>query len=206
MPLDRRPACLRASEDALQSLRSLGGERRVGGHLPGFGIGGRPTRAGADRFLGGQGASLRIGRKRGELSQAIGRSRGGRTTKIHALTDALCRPVAFLLTGGQVADCTAADTLLDRMPPTRILHGDKGYDSDAVRRKIEGMGTAPNIPPKANRRWKSCFSPYLYRDRNAIERMFCRLKDFRRIATRYDRLARNFLAAVCIAATLCYWL
>jgi transposase len=59
---------------------------------------------------------------------------------------------------------------------------------------------------KANRTWKNCFSPYLYRDRNAIERMFCRLKDFRRIATRYDRLATNFLAAVCIAATVSYWL
>jgi transposase len=146
------------------------------------------------------------GRKRGERAQAIGRSRGGRTTKIHALTDAACRPLAFLLTGGQVADCTAADTLLDLLPQTDILHGDKGYDSNAVRRKIESRGVAPNIPPKANRRWKNCFSPYLYRDRNAIERMFCRLKDFRRIATRYDRKARNFLAAVCLAATISYWL
>lgn len=67
-------------------------------------------------------------------------------------------------------------------------------------------GAFANIPPKANRTWKNCFSPYLYRDRNAIERMFCRLKDFRRIATRYDRLATNFLAAVCIAATVSYWL
>jgi transposase len=105
-----------------------------------------------------------------------------------------------------VADCIAADTLLDRMPKTTILHGDKGYDSDAVRRKIESLGAAPNIPPKVNRRWKNCFSPVLYRDRNAIERMFGRLKDFRRIATRYDRLAHNFLAAVCLAATICYWL
>lgn len=64
----------------------------------------------------------------------------------------------------------------------------------------------PNIPPKANRRWKPCFSQVLYRDRNAIERMFCRLKDFRRIAIRYDRLAINFLGAVCIAATVSYWL
>jgi len=105
-----------------------------------------------------------------------------------------------------VADCTAADTLLDFMPETDILHGDKGYDSDAVRRKIESKGAAPNIPSKVNRRWKSCFSAVLYRHRNAIERMFGRLKDFRRIATRYDRLARNFLAAVCLAATVCYWL
>jgi transposase len=110
------------------------------------------------------------------------------------------------LTGGQVADCIAADALLDHLTTAEILHGDKGYDSNAVRRKIEGKGAAPNIPPKANRRWKCCFSPYLYRHRNAIERMFGRLKDFRRIATRYDRLAHNFLAAVCLAATLCYWL
>ncbi len=95
---------------------------------------------------------MRGGRKRGEFTQAIGRSRGGRTTKIHALTDNLCRPIAFLLTGGQVADCIAADALLDRMPAAMILHGDKGYDSDAVRRKIEALGAAPNIPPKVNRR------------------------------------------------------
>ena len=105
-----------------------------------------------------------------------------------------------------MADCTAADALLDQLDAADILHGDKGYDSDAVRRKIESKGAAPNIPPKANRRWKNCFSPYLYRNRNAIERMFGRLKDFRRIATRYDRLARNFLAAVALAAVLCYWL
>ncbi len=122
------------------------------------------------------------------------------------MTDGFCRPLAFLLTGGQVADCTAADTLLDLLPTTALLHGDKGYDSNAVRRKIEAMGAAPNIPPKVNRRWKPCFSPFLYRGRNAIERMFNRLKDFRRIATRYDRLASNFLAAVCIAATVSYWL
>lgn len=79
---------------------------------------------------------------------------------------------------------------------------DKGYDSNAIRRQIEAAGAAPNIPPKANRVWKPCFSPVLYRGRNAIERMFGRLKDFRRIATRYDRSATNYLAAVCIAATV----
>ena len=116
--------------------------------------------------------------KRGERTQAIGRSRGGRTTKIHALTDRFCRPIAFLLTGGQVADCTAADTLLEQMPATGILHGDKGYDSNAVRRKIEATGAAPDIPPKINRIWKPCFAPLLYRDRNAIERMFGRIMGF----------------------------
>ncbi|WP_144428449.1 IS5 family transposase [Azospirillum thiophilum] len=145
------------------------------------------------------------GGKGGKRNQAIGRSRGGRTTKIHALTDRNCRPIAFLLTGGQVADCVAADTLLDQVTTADLIHGDKGYDTNAVRRKIEAIGAAPNIPPKINRVWKNCFSPYLYRNRNAIERMFNRLKDFRRVATRYDRLATNFHAAVCIAATVSYW-
>jgi transposase len=105
-----------------------------------------------------------------------------------------------------VPDCVAADALLEQLPETDLVHGDKGYDSNAVRRKIEAKGAAPNIPPKSNRVWKNCFSPYLYRNRNAIERMFGRLKDFRRIATRYDRLAKTFHAAVCIAAVICYWL
>ena len=92
------------------------------------------------------------------------------------------------------------------MPGCRIVHADKAYDTNAVRRAVEAHGAMPNIPPKSSRRWKSCFSPSLYRDRNAIERMFGRLKDFRRIATRYDRLATNFLAAICIAASVSYWL
>jgi transposase len=71
-------------------------------------------------------------------------------------------------------------------------------------KQVERRGTMPNIPPKANRKWKKCSSPFLYRNRNAIERMFCRLKDFRRVAS-YDRNAVNFLAAVCIAAAVSYW-
>lgn len=105
-----------------------------------------------------------------------------------------------------MADCKAGGVLLEHMPQAAILNGDKGYDSNAIRRQVEAKGTMPNIPPKVTRRWKNCFSPSLYRDRNAIERMFCRLKDFRRIATRYDRLAANFLAAICLAAIVSYWL
>ena len=92
------------------------------------------------------------------------------------------------------------------MPDCAVLHADKGYDTDAIRRQIEARDALPNIPPKANRKWKNCFSPHLYRSRYAIERMFRRLKCFRRVATRYDRNAANFLAAVCVAATVSYWL
>ena len=95
------------------------------------GSGRRPASANPDRQFGGEGASLRI--RRQEQNQAIGRSRGGRTTKIHALTDRACRPVAFMLTGGQVADCTAGELLLEQMPQASMLHGDKGYDSNAIR-------------------------------------------------------------------------
>jgi transposase len=111
-----------------------------------------------------------------------------------------------MLTGGDVADGVAGAELLARLPACEILHGDKGYDSDAIGRQVERDGATPNIPPKANRKWKNRFSPFLDRKRNAIERMFRRLKDFRRIATRYDRNAANFLAAVCIAATVSHWL
>ena len=83
---------------------------------------------------------------------------------------------------------------------------DRAYDTDAIRRQIEDQGAVPNIPPKATRLWKTCFSPVLYRARNAIERMFCRLKDDRRIATRYDKLGANFLAAVYIVKSVTCWL
>jgi len=112
----------------------------------------------------------------------------------------------ILLAGGHVADCTAGAKLLDQFPHCDILHGDKGYDSNAIRQQVADQGAMANIPPKANRKWKNCFSPLLYRNRNAIERMFCRLKDFRCVATRHDHNAVTFLAAVCIAAVISYWL
>lgn len=96
--------------------------------------------------------------------------------------------------------------MLHEFSADQLVIGDRGFDTDAVRHGIEARGAVPNIPPRSNRRWKPCFSPVLYRARNAIERMFGRIKDFRRIATRYDKLAQNFLAAVCLAATVCYWL
>jgi transposase len=144
--------------------------------------------------------------EKGAPAQAIGNSRGGRNTKLHALTDRQGRPLAFLLTPGQAADCKAAEALLIDLPPGCVVLADRAYDTNVVRRLIEAQQAAPNIPSKITRKWKSCFSPYLYKRRNAIERMFCRLKDFGRLATRYDKLAANFLASVHLAAALTWWL
>jgi transposase len=122
------------------------------------------------------------------------------------VSDGQGRPLAVLLTDGQAADCRAAESLLQGLAPSTLVMADRAYDTNAVRRQIEDQGAVPNIPPKRTRRWKSCFSPALYRGRNAIERMFCWLKDYRRIATRYDKLAVNFMSSVYLAATISYWL
>jgi transposase len=84
--------------------------------------------------------------------------------------------------------------------------GDKAYDATHLRLFLESRGTTPVIPNKANRKTIFPFDEDLYRLRNVIERTFCRLKDFRGIATRYDKLARNFLAAICLVAALCFWI
>ena len=125
---------------------------------------------------------------------------------MHAITDRYGRPLAFHLTPGQAADCRAAEHLLDHLPERCIVHADRAYDTNRVRNLIEGQGAVPNIPPKRTRLWKSCFSKTLYKGRNAIERMFCRLKDCRRLATRYDRLATNFLGGIYLAAAIMWWL
>ncbi len=104
-----------------------------------------------DRLHLDQGASLRQRRKRGEHEQAIGRSRGGRTTKIHALSHPDCRPCAFHLTPGQDADIAAAPTLLALAPPMSSLIADKGYDGDHFRADIVNRGAKPVIPNKSNR-------------------------------------------------------
>jgi transposase len=94
--------------------------------------------------------------------------------------------------------------LLRSLPPGSLVMADRAYDTNAVREQIQNQGAVPNIAPKRNRLWKCCFSPILYRGRDAIEHMFCRRKDFRRVATRYDKPATIFLAAGQPAAIVSY--
>jgi len=109
-------------------------------------------------------------------------------------------PIRLGLTAGQAHDGQIADTLLDPLGPRTIVLADKAYDADRIRKLIQGQGAAPYIPPKRNRRQKPCFSKRLYRERNLIERFFSKLKHYRRVATRYDKLAANFLAMVQLAS------
>jgi len=138
--------------------------------------------------------------KKGGADHCLGRSRGGLTTKIHVVVDAQGLPIRLGLTAGQAHDGQIADTLLDHLVPRTIVLADKAYDADRIRELIQDQGATPNIPPKSNRRWKPCFSKRLYRERNLIERFFSKLKHFRRVATRYDKLAANFLAMIQLAS------
>jgi len=109
------------------------------------------------------------------------------------------------LSGGEAHDCPPAKRLIRRTKPAKKLLGDKAYDSAELRQWLGERGTKPVIPNKSNRKQPFSFNRKAYKHRHRIENAFCRLKDFRRIATRYDRLARNFLASVCLVAAIVWW-
>ena len=130
----------------------------------------------------------------------MGRSRGGLTTKIHALVDANGLPIALKLTAGQAHDGRSASDVLNSVSAGDILLADRAYDSDALRLEMEARGAWANIPPMPNRKRRPAFSAFLYRYRNLVERFFAKLKQFRAIATRYDKRDDNFLASVQLAS------
>lgn len=130
----------------------------------------------------------------------MGRSRGGLTTKIHALVDACGLPIALKLTEGQAHDGKSAHDMLEALVEGQTLLADRAYDSDALRQSLAKKGAWANIKPMPNRRNVPAFSPFLYRYRNLVERFFNKIKHFRAVATRYDKRADNFLAGVKLAS------
>lgn len=107
--------------------------------------------------------------------------------------------IQLKLTAGQASDIASAADLIGHLAPGAMLMADKGYDANALRALVGERGAWANIPPKSNRKDPICFSRHLYRDRNLIERFFNKIKQFRRVATRYDKLAENFLASLKLA-------
>jgi transposase len=132
--------------------------------------------------------------------QHMGRSRGGLTSKIHAVVDTNGLPVRLALTPGEAHDNRPCSVLLGALLPQTMLLADRGYDADWIRELARQQGAWANIPPKRNRKYPICFSPYLYRARKLIERLFDKIKQCRRVATRYDKLAANYLAFINLAS------
>ncbi|HEV7416774.1 MAG TPA: IS5 family transposase, partial [Tianweitania sediminis] len=140
------------------------------------------------------------------LGRLIGRTKGGMNTKLHAVADANGRPLSFFLTAGQVSDYTGAAALLDDLPKAQWLLGDRGYDADWFRDALEAKGIKPCIPGRKSRNAPVRHDKRRYKRRNRIEIMFGRLKDWRRVATRYDRCPTVFFSAIALAATVLFWL
>ncbi len=135
----------------------------------------------------------------------MGRSRGGLTTKIHALVDALGRPIRLKLTEGQAHDRRSAADMYDTVGAGQTLLADRAYDSDGLRATLAERGAVGCIRLMSTRKRLPAFDPVLYRQRNQIERFFSKLKHFRAVATRYDKRDDNFLGSVQLAS-LRIWL
>lgn len=133
--------------------------------------------------------------------QALGRSRGGFSTKIHVAVDALGNPVRILLSGGQAHDVTYGPALIEGLPAELVM-GDKGYDSDSLVEKIEGQGAIALIPPRKNRKTPRSYDKHIYKERNVVERFINKIKQCRRVATRYEKKAANYLGFTCLAASM----
>ncbi len=185
-----------------QALHALGRQRCLGQGL-------RPSDPGSrqrlpdDRQHHRPGAPAGCDRKRGGQNSALGRSRGGLSTKIHLAVDGEGRPVRFILTAGQVNDGTQALALLGEARPRYFL-ADKGYDSHAILDAVEACGAQPIIPRRSCMKRIRDFDARIYKKRNLVERAINKLKHFRRIATHYDRKVANFMAFLCLA-TLPLW-
>jgi len=128
-------------------------------------------------------------------------------SKLHTVCDGEGRPIIMCLSEGQMSDHTGAELLYPTLTDSAsCLIGDKGYDSDELRAALEAKVITPCIPPRKGRNFPAGYSKTLYKQRYKVENMFRGLKDWRRVATRYDRCAHTFFSAICIAAIVIWWI
>jgi transposase len=142
-------------------------------------------------------------KKRG-VPRHIGRTKGGLNSKLHAVVIGEGKPIIMALTAGQVSDHIGAKITYPKLPEAKVMIADKGYDSNEYRAAISAKGITSCIPLRKSRKVMHVHSKALYKPRHRIENMFAKLKDWRRIATRYDRCADTFFAAITIAATVIF--
>ncbi len=208
----RCPCGLRACEDPLQPLEALERHGRVRPDDGRLGRRGGRAQDGDDRRHLPQGAphglepAVQKGGPGSQPGRLIGRTKGGLNTKLHAVTDADGRPLRLFLSAGQVSDYTGALALLDTLPRADWLLADRGYDADWFREALADKGIKPCIPGRKSRGQPVKHDRRRYKRRHRIEMMFGRLKDWRRVATRYDRCPVVFLSAIALAATVMFWL
>ncbi|KWS54195.1 IS5 family transposase, partial [Pseudomonas amygdali] len=138
--------------------------------------------------------------------QAIGKSRAGNTSKIHLAVDACGLPIAFDVTAGQTNDCSQAASLIAKVPDAEVIIADKGYDTEAIRAQVEQQGSKVVIPRKRNSlKGNADLDKGLYRNRHLVENAFARLKHFRAMASRFDKLKRNYESVIAMACAF-LWL
>jgi len=142
--------------------------------------------------------------KKEPVPRRIGRTKGGLNSKLHAVCDGQGRPIIMLLSEGQMSDYKGAALMLDVLPPAKQLLANKGYDAGWFRKALAERGIMACIPSRSNRKSPIEHDRVLYRQRHKIENMFGRLKDWRRIHTRYDRCAHTFMSTICIAAAVIF--
>jgi transposase len=136
----------------------------------------------------------------GGKDEGIGKNRAGNTRRIHLAVDAYGLPIAFDITGGQINDCTQAPHLIAQVRTAQVIVADKGYDSESIREQIERQGARVVIPRKRNSvKGNVDLDRDLYRYRHLVENTFARLKTFRAIASRFDKLKRNYESVVAMA-------
>lgn len=138
--------------------------------------------------------------------EAIGKSRAGNTSKIHLAVDAHSLPIEFEITAGQINDCTQAPALISRLPKAETIVADKGYDNEKIREQVERQGVKAVIPRKRNSvKGNADLDSGLYRNRYLVENAFARRKHYRAVASRFDKLKRNYESVVAMACAF-LWL
>ena len=199
-----RPAGrLRQMEQRVRALFPVGQDGSMG--EPFQGLGGRSRlRIPDHRFHHCPRSSTCGRRKRGTQNQAIGRSRGGLTSKVHIAVDALGNPLRFIVTGGQVGDVTQAEGLIANLAGEHLI-ADKAYDGDDFRAHLDDAGMAAVIPSNRSRAQAIPHDAELYKERHLVECFINKIKHFRRIATRYEKTSTAYMAMLFLVGAI-IWL
>ena len=152
-------------------------------------------------FIRNPGSSFGSRGKRGEINQALGRSKGGFSTKIHLAVNSFGNTVRVELTGGEVYDSRRGKSLIEGISAENVI-ADKGYDSNESRQAVVAQGAQAVIPPRSNRKTPISYDQHIHKERNIIERAFNKLKHYRRIATRYEKKAANFMGFILLGSIM----